>query len=208
MKIGLLGGTFDPIHIGHLIVAEEVRVQLGLDKVLFIPARQSPLKQDRLSSPVEDRLAMVEMAVGSNPFFEVSRIEMERDSPSYTIETVRFLLERSGPGTSIYFLVGLDQAMALPNWKDPLPLMEICQLVFLSRPGWPPLDFESLEQHIPRARERILLIEVPAIGISSTEIRKRVSRGLSIKYLVPEAVEEYVLSNGLYTGASIPQEHF
>lgn len=204
MKIGLLGGTFDPIHIGHLIAAEEVRVQLALDKVLFIPARQSPLKQDRLSSPVEDRLAMVEMAVGSNPFFEVSRIEMERDSPSYTIETVRFLLERSGPGTSIYFLVGLDQAMALPSWKDPLPLMEICRLVFLSRPGWPSLDFESLERHIPRARERILLIEVPAIGISSTEIRKRVSRGFSIKYLVPEAVEEYVLSNGLYTAASIP----
>lgn len=204
MKIGLLGGTFDPIHIGHLIAAEEVRVQLGLDKVLFIPARQSPLKQDRLSSPVEDRLAMVEMAVGSNPFFEVSRIEMERDSPSYTIETVRFLLERSGPGTSIYFLVGLDQAMALPSWKDPLTLMEICRLVFLSRPGWPSLDFESLERHIPRARERILSIEVPAIGISSTEIRKRVSRGFSIKYLVPEAVEKYVLSNGLYTAASIP----
>ncbi|MDP2936254.1 MAG: nicotinate-nucleotide adenylyltransferase [Dehalococcoidia bacterium] len=203
MKIGLLGGTFDPIHIGHLIVAEEVRVQLGLDKVLFIPARQSPLKQDRLSSPVEDRLAMVEMAVASNPFFEVSRIELERDSPSYTIETVRFLLKRSGPGTSIYFLVGLDQAMALPNWKDPLPLMEICRLVFLSRPGWPPLDFESLDRHIPRARERILSIEVPAIGISSTEIRKRVSRGVSIKYLVPEAVEEYIMSHGLYTVASI-----
>lgn len=204
-KLGLLGGTFDPVHQGHLIAAEEVRVQLGLEKVLFIPARQSPLKQDRLSSPVTERLAMVEMAIASNPYFAVSRVEIERDSPSYTIETVRYLLEKEGPGASLYFMVGLDQAASLPRWKDPGPLMEICYLVLMSRPGWTPLDFDFLERYIPQARERILSVQVPAIGISSTEIRRRVSQGLSIKYLVPERVEEYILGHGLYTtAASIP----
>lgn len=203
MKLGLLGGTFDPIHLGHLIAAEDVRVQLGLDRVVFIPARQSPLKQDQLSSSVEHRLAMVEMATASNPYFAVSRVEIERGSPSYTIETVRYLLEKEVPGTAIYFLVGLDQAAALPGWKDPGPLMELCRLVLMSRPGWPAPDFDFLERYIARARERILSVRVPAIDISSTEIRRRASRGLSIRYLVPEAVEEYIMGHRLYTDASI-----
>lgn len=197
-RLGLLGGTFDPVHLGHLIVAEEVRVQLGLEKVLFIPARQSPLKQDRLSSAVEHRLAMVRMAVASNPYFAVSTVEIERGIPSYTIETVRYLLGEAGPGTSLYFLVGRDQAASLPRWKDPGPLSEICQLVFMSRPGWSPLDFAFLESYIPGARQRVTSVEVPAIGISSTDIRRRVRQGLSIRYLVPANVEEYIQSHQLY----------
>lgn len=200
-KLGLLGGTFDPIHLGHLIAAEEVRVQLGLEKVLFLPARQSPLKQDRLASPVEDRLAMVRMAVASNPYFEVSPVEIERGSPSYTVETVRYLLREAGPGARLYFLVGLDQAVALPQWKEPDVLLQICQLVFMSRPGWPSLDFAFLGRYIPGARERIISVEVPAIGISSTEIRRRVGQDLSIRYLVPAAVEEYIRSHQLYLGS-------
>ena len=197
-KIGLLGGTFDPIHHGHLIAAEDVRIQLGLDQVLFIPARQSPLKQDRQSSPVEDRLAMAELAVASNPYFSVSRVELERGLPSYTVETVRYLIEQLGPGVTLYFLAGLDQASQLPRWKDPDALMELCRLVFMSRPGWSPPDFETLETYVPRSRERTMLVEVSVIGISSTEIRRRVAAGVSIKYLVPDAVEEYVLSHRLY----------
>ncbi|MDP2727988.1 MAG: nicotinate-nucleotide adenylyltransferase [Dehalococcoidia bacterium] len=197
-KVGLFGGTFDPIHLGHLIAAENVRVHLGLEEVLFIPARQSPLKQDSLSAPVEDRLAMVEMAVASNPHFVVSLVEIERGSPSYTIETVQYLMQEAGPDTSLYFLVGLDQVASLSSWKDPGPLTEICHLVFMSRPGWSAPDYDVLERYIPSAGERATLVQVPAIGISSTEIRRRVSRGLSIKYLVPEAVEEYILSRGLY----------
>ncbi len=197
-KIGLLGGTFDPIHHGHLIAAEDVRIQLSLDEVLFIPARQSPLKQDRQSSPVEDRLAMAELAVASNPYFGVSRVELERGLPSYTVETVRYLIEQLGPGVILYFMVGLDQAAQLPRWKDPDALMDICRLVFMSRPGWSPPDFETLEAYIPRSRERTMLVKVSAIGISSTEIRRRVATGISIKYMVPEAVEEYILSHRLY----------
>lgn len=198
-KIGLLGGTFDPIHLGHLIAAEDVRTQLGLDQVLFIPARQSPLKQDRQSSPVEDRLAMAELAVASNPYFCVSRVELEMGMPSYTVETVRYLIEQLGPGVVLYFMVGLDQAAQLPRWKDPDALMDLCRLVFMTRPGWSRPDFQTLEAYIPRSRERAMLVEVPAIGISSTEIRRRAAEGLSIKYLVPEAVEEYILSHRLYT---------
>ncbi|MDP2662854.1 MAG: nicotinate-nucleotide adenylyltransferase [Dehalococcoidia bacterium] len=197
-RVGLLGGTFDPVHLGHLIVAEDVRVQLGLDQVLFLPARQSPLKQDRQCSPVDDRLAMTELAVASNPYFAVSRVELERGLPSYTVETVQYLLEQLGPGAVLYFMVGLDQAAQLPRWKDPDVLLDLCQLVFMTRPGWQPLDYEMLETYIPRSRERTIVVTVPAIGISSTEIRRRVSQGLSIRYLVPEAVEEYVLGRGLY----------
>lgn len=197
-KLGLLGGTFDPVHLGHLIAAEDVRVQLGLAKVLFVPAKQSPMKQDRTPSSVEHRLAMVELAIGSNPYFSVSRVEVERGIPSYTIETVRYLLEEEGPDASLHFLVGLDQAVALPQWKDPGPLMEMCQLVFMTRPGWSPPDYDFLQRYIPRARERILLAQVPAIDISSTEIRRRVGQGISVKYLVPEAVEEYILRHDLY----------
>lgn len=198
LKIGLLGGTFDPIHLGHLIVAEDVRVKLGLDRVLFIPARQSPLKQDRRCSLVEDRIAMAELAVASNPYFTVSRVEVERGMPSYTVETVRYLIQELGPGVALYFMVGLDQAAQLPRWKDPGALMDLCTLVFMSRPGWKPPDFGTLEKYIPRSQERTSLVEVPGIGISSTEIRRRASLGQSIKYLVPEPVEEYILRHNLY----------
>lgn len=197
-RIGLLGGTFDPIHLGHLIAAENARVQLGLEQVLFVPARQSPLKQDRRSSPVEHRLAMVEIAIADNPYFVASRLELERGSPSYTVETVRYVLDQEGPDTCLYFLVGLDQAAALPQWKDPASIIDLCKLVFVTRPSWPPPDYELMERYITRSRERTMLIEVPAIGISSTEIRRRVSEGVSIKYLVPERVEEYIRRHGLY----------
>ncbi|MDO8692170.1 MAG: nicotinate-nucleotide adenylyltransferase [Dehalococcoidia bacterium] len=197
-RVGLLGGTFDPVHLGHLIVAEDVRVQLGLDQVLFIPARQSPLKRDRQCSPVEDRLAMTELAVVSNPYFSVSSVELERGLPSYTVETVQYLLELLGPGAALYFMVGLDQASQLPSWKDPDVLLDLCQLVFMTRPGWKALDYEILETYFPRSRERTMVVTAPAIGISSTEIRRRVSQGLSIRYLVPEQVEEYILRRRLY----------
>ncbi len=197
-RVGLLGGTFDPVHLGHLIVAEDVRVQLSLDQVLFIPARQSPLKQDRQCSPVEDRLAMTELAVASNAHFAVSAVELERDLPSYTVETVQYLLEQLGKGATLYFMVGLDQAAQLPRWKDPDVLMDLCQLVFMTRPGWQPLDYETLETYIPRSRERTMVVTVPAIGISSTEIRRRAGQGHSIKYLVPEPVEEYILRHRMY----------
>lgn len=197
-RIGLLGGTFDPIHLGHLIAAEDVRAQLGLDQVLFVPARQSPLKMDRLPSPIEDRLAMTELAVASNPYFGVSRVELEMGLPSYTVETVRYLIEELGAGTSLYFMVGLDQAAQLARWKDPDALTELCHLVFMTRPGWEPPDYDVLGSFIPRSRERTMLVEVVAIGISSTEIRRRAASGLSIKYLVPEAVEEYIHRQRLY----------
>lgn len=197
-KVGLLGGTFDPVHLGHLIVAEDVRLQLELDKVLFIPARQSPLKQDRRCSSVEDRLAMADLAVASNPYFSVSRVELEQGTPSYTVETVRYLIEQFGPEVVLYFMVGLDQAAQLPRWRDPDALMDLCQLVFMSRPGCSPPDFKVLETYIPHSRERAVLLEVTPIGISSTEIRRRAAQGLSIKYLVPEAVEEYILRHRLY----------
>jgi nicotinate-nucleotide adenylyltransferase len=199
-KIGVLGGTFDPIHLGHLIVAEDIREKLGLREVLFIPAGQPwlKLKEEKHVTPAEHRLAMVRLAVDSNPYFKVSTMEIDRSGPSYSIDTVLELKAKLGAGSEIYFLVGPDALAKLPEWKDPARLLEACHVVGIGRPGHAETDLRQLERSIPGASQRIMSVDVHQINISSTDIRKRVARGLSILHLVPEVVEKYIAEHKLY----------
>lgn len=199
-KIGVLGGTFDPIHSGHLIVAEVVRQKLGLSEVLFIPAGRPwlKLKDKKPISPAKHRLAMVKLAIASTPYFKVSTIEIDRPGLSYSIDTILELKTKLGAKAEIYFIVGPDALAELPLWKDPGRLVKVCQVVGIGRPRHTQVDLRKLERSIPGASKRIMLLDVPQIDISSSEIRKRVAEGLSIRYLVPEAVEKYIVRHGLY----------
>jgi nicotinate-nucleotide adenylyltransferase len=199
-KIGVLGGTFDPIHLGHLIVAEDIRQKLGLGEVLFVPAGRPwlKLKEEKPISAAEHRLAMVRLAVASNPYFKVSTLEIDRPGLSYSIDTILELKAKLGAGAGIYFIVGPDALAELHRWKDPARLVEICQVVGIGRPGHAQTDLHTLESSIPGVSQRIMLVDVPQIDISATEIRKRAAQGFSIRYLVPEAVEKYIAEHKLY----------
>jgi nicotinate-nucleotide adenylyltransferase len=198
MKEGILGGTFDPIHIGHLIIAEEVRLRLELDEVLFIPAGEPWLKSERTLSSGEHRLEMVKLAIGTNPYFKPCTIELERPGPSYSVDTVSALRGELSSEVQLYFVVGFDSLAELPLWKEPERLVSLCHIVAVRRPGFE-LDWHHLEQAIPGLSSQVMIMDVPQIEISSTEIRQRVRNGTSIRYLVPEAVERYMLEQGLYT---------
>lgn len=199
-KIGVLGGTFDPIHLGHLIVAEDIRQKLGLGEVLFVPAGRPwlKLKEEKPISAAEHRLAMVRLAVASNPYFKVSTLEIDRPGLSYSIDTVLELKAKLGAKAEIYFIVGPDALAELPRWKDPGRLVEVCQVVGIGRPGHAQTDLHILESSIPGVAQRIMLMDVPQMDISATEIRRRVAQRLSIRYLVPEAVEKYIAEHKLY----------
>jgi nicotinate-nucleotide adenylyltransferase len=197
-RVGVLGGTFDPVHMGHLIIAEELRERLELREVLFIPAGQPWIKEGKDVSAVEHRLEMVILATASNPYLNVSTIEMERPGPTYSVDTIVELKAGLGAGVRIYFIVGFDALEELRMWKEPRRLVEMCQVVAVRRPGHSKFDLRSLEPAIPGASERIMIVDVPQIEISSTDIRRRVARRLSIKYLVPDEVETYIAANKLY----------
>ena len=198
-KIGVLGGTFDPVHLGHLIVAEEVRLKLGLQEVLLMPAGQPWLKEGEAISPAEHRLEMAVLATASNPYINVSTVEIERSGATYTVETVVEMRAGLGASAKLFFIVGFDTLAELHRWKDARRLVELCQVVAVPRPGYGKIDLRSLEPEIPEASQRIKKVEVPQIDISATEIRRRIAAGQSVRYLVPEAVEEYIAANDLYT---------
>jgi len=195
-KIGVLGGTFDPVHNGHLAVAEEVRTSLKLSRVVFVPAARPWLKTD--ISPVEHRLEMVRLAIAGRSYFELSMVDVQRPGLSYTIDTLADLKSRFGASSELYFILGWGSLAELPRWREPSRLIQMCRLVAVPRPGYPPPDLKSLEAAIPGISERLVLLDKPEIDISATEIRKKVSRGESITGLVPEAVEEYIREHGLY----------
>ena len=199
-KIGVLGGTFDPVHLGHLIVAEDLREKLGLREVLFIPAGRPwlKMKEEKTVSAPEHRLAMVRLAVALNHYFKVSTMEINRPGISYSIDTVLEMKSELGAQTEIYFIVGPDALAELPKWKEPARLVEICRVVGIGRPGYTKANLRKLERSIPGASRRIMMVDVPQIDISSTEIRERIACGLSIRYLVPEAVEKYIAEHKLY----------
>ena len=199
-KIGVLGGTFDPIHLGHLIVAEDIRQKLGLGEVLFVPAGRPwlKLKEEKPISAAEHRLAMVRLAIASNPCFKVSTMEIDRPGLSYSIDTVLELKAKLGAKAGIYFILGPDALAELPMWKAPARLVEICQVVGIGRPGYAEANLRKLESSIPGVSRRIMLVDVPQIDISSTDVRRRVAQRLSIRYLVPEGVEKYIAEHRLY----------
>ena len=194
-----MGGTFDPIHFGHLVTAEASRAAFGLEQVVFIPSGNPPHKQDRTVTPAEHRYLMTVLATSTNPYFRVSRTEIDRVGPSYTVDTIEELRGLVGPDTLIYFITGADAVMELMTWNRPQDILAQCELIAATRPGYPPADFQRLRQAIPQvSAARVHTIEVPALAISSSDIRRRVESGEPIKYLVPETVEQYILKSSLY----------
>ena len=198
MKLGVFGGTFDPVHAGHLIVAEEARERLGLDRVLFVPAGQPWFKTEQPVRAAHHRMAMVEAAVADNPFFEVSDMEMTREGPSYSVDTLAELRGRPGNGPELYVLLGVDVLEEIDRWHEPARVFELAKVVGLSRPGSQSFAVGTLEAIKAGASREVILMEGPLIGISGTDIRERVSLGRSIKYRVPGAVEAYIFKHGIY----------
>lgn len=197
-RIGVFGGTFDPIHHGHLAMAEECRTALALDMVLFLPAGQPPHKRGGLVSPAADRVAMVELAIASNQFFRLSRVDVDRTGPSYTVGALEQLRLEWGMEARFWFLMGADSLADVLTWRDPARLIELARVVAVNRPDAPKPDPSRLEGKLPGATERVDVVEMPAMAISGTDLRARVKAGRPIKYQVPEAVEVYVTERRLY----------
>ena len=197
MKIGVLGGTFDPIHRGHIMVAEEVKARLNLAEVLFVPTAQTPLKEESPISAVEHRVQMVRLTIADYPYFKLSDMEINRAGLSYTIDTIIELRDRYA-GDELFFILGWDSLAQLARWKEPSRLVQMCHLVAVPRPGYSLPDLNSLEASIPGLSRSLIVLDKPEIDISATEIRERVARGLSIRHLVPEPVDEYIRQHKLY----------
>jgi nicotinate-nucleotide adenylyltransferase len=193
--IGILGGTFDPIHYGHLAIAEEVRVALRLDRVLIIPAGEQPLKIGKRMAPPEHRLAMARLACADNPLFEVSSIEVDRPGPSYTHVTLQLLHDQGLD--NLYLILGADALADLPRWHETPRILTLARIVVVSRPG-ASVDLSVLSQIFPALPERLILIEGPRLDISSTDLRQRVAQGRPIRYQTPDAVVAYIEAHGLY----------
>ncbi len=198
MRVGVLGGTFDPVHLGHLIIAQEARDKLALDKVMFIPAGQPWLKEDTDISPAPKRLEMLELALQSNETLCVDTQELDRPGSSYTVDTISQMRERLGPRTDIYFIIGMDALEELNRWKNPEQLAQLCYFAAMKRLGHTRLDLKELEKAVPGISERVCFMDNPQVDISSSDIRRRVREALPISYLVPKEVEAYISENGLY----------
>ncbi|RLC92910.1 MAG: nicotinic acid mononucleotide adenylyltransferase [Chloroflexi bacterium] len=198
--IAVFGGTFDPIHQGHLAVAKDVKARLGFQEVVFVPAGDPWLKADREVTAAEHRLEMVRLAVDGNPGFGVSTIEIDRPGPSYTVDTMEQLRRELGPGARLAFVLGADALAGLDAWKEPQRLIQLCCLVAFARPGFPLPALEPLEAAIPGLSRRVTFVEVSQVDVSASDIRRRVAKGLPIRGMVPEAVERYILEHRLYKG--------
>ncbi len=192
MKKGIMGGTFDPIHLGHLVTAEAVRDYVQLDEVVVVPSARPPHKVGQVITSPEHRYLMVVLATITNPYFRVSRVELERVGPSYAVDTLRYFREFWGDESEIYFITGADAFAQISSWNNPEELFRLCTFVAATRPGYKMVSMEE------KYRQKVKMIEVSALAIASSEIRRRVKKGESIKYLVPEAVENYIKKNGLY----------
>ncbi len=199
LNVGLMGGTFDPIHMGHLVTAEEARQQFDLDYVVFVPTGIPPHKDEKTVSLPEHRYLMTSLAVMSNPSFFVSRLEIDHEAPTYTIDTVRHFACGKEAGLEIFFITGADAILEIFTWKDYEELLRLCTFIAVSRPGYS-LDrfYESLDLSCPEMRHKVHLLEIPALAVSSTFIRERVTLSKTIKYLTPEPVEQYIRKHGLY----------
>ena len=205
MNIGVLGGTFDPIHIGHLKVAEEAIARLDLPRILFIPAGQPWLKLNNANaiSPVAHRLEMVRLAISSNPRFKLSTLEIVRPGNTYTVDTIAQLQSQIGASDEIFFILGWDNLMQLPQWHQPQRLIEICRLVAVPRVDFPIPDLPALERELPGVKERVILFDRPRIDINASEIRRRAAQGKSISDFVPALVEKYIKEHHLYTPTKV-----
>jgi nicotinate-nucleotide adenylyltransferase len=198
MKLGILGGTFDPIHLGHLMVAEAAWETLPLQQVLFVPAGDPPLKEHVLKTPAHHRRAMVELAIATNPHFELSLVDLERPGPHYSTDTVRLIRRQYKlPAEDCFFIIGGDSLADLPAWHNPKELVDLCRLAASHRPGYQP-DTTHLEEAIPGLQARLDWVEMPALDLAASQIRDRVRAGQSIRYQVLDSVREYIDQFGLY----------
>jgi nicotinate-nucleotide adenylyltransferase len=189
-----MGGTFDPIHHGHLLTAEEAAVQFRLDEVVFVPTGHPWMKEQRQVSAPEHRYLMTVIATASNPRFSVSRIEVDREGPTYTVDTLRELKDQRGD-VDLFFVTGADAVLEIFQWKDPEDILELAHFIAATRPGY---DLARFEAETPTRHPNVSVMNIPALAISSTDIRQRVQEGRPIRYLVPEGVESYIEKAGLY----------
>jgi nicotinate-nucleotide adenylyltransferase len=192
-----MGGTFDPIHYGHLVAAEEALVQFNLDRVVFMPTGEPARKLQRQVTPAEHRYLMTVIATASNPDFEVSRLEVDRPGLTYTVDTMMELRDVHGPETELFFITGADAVLEIMTWKDSQSLADVCTLIAATRPGY---DLSRFAQQPGAGALRVELMEVPALAISSTDIRTRIAARRPVRYLLPESVSMYVSKNHLYEG--------
>jgi len=208
MKIGILGGTFDPIHVGHLMIAETVRDEMGLDRVLFIPAATPPHKHGQAITAAEHRLEMVRLAVEGNRAFEACDVEVRRGGVSYSIETLKELKENMGAGTRFFLIIGADSVRELATWKDIDELARLSEFVVAARPGFRIEDLLSRDFGLARETRASVLrhfVDAVRVDVSSTELRARFSDGKVVRYMLPDAVERYIRAKGLYgTKTSTP----
>ena len=209
-RIGVIGGTFDPVHYGHLVIAEEVRDALELEKIVFVPTGLPPHKPDRVVTAPEHRVAMLELAIADNPHFSLSRVDVDRAGPSYSVETLRLLRlqweAEAAPAerVAIYFVIGWDSLEYLLTWHDPGGLLEyLDHLVAVKRPRYneDQVYLDAIEARLPGLKQRLLVVPAPQLDISSTDLRERVAQGRPIKYQLPESVEQYIVQYGLYRDA-------
>ncbi len=200
-RVGVMGGTFDPIHHGHLVAASEVQAWFDLDEVVFVPTGDPWQKSDRTVSPAEHRYLMTVIATAANPRFTVSRVDIDRGGPTYTKDTLRDLHERL-PDTELYFITGADALADIFTWRDAAQLFELAQFVGCTRPGYE-MDPATLEG-IPT--ERVTLVEIPALAISSTDCRERAAAGEPVWYLVPDGVVQYIAKHRLYRPHPSPHD--
>ena len=198
MNIGVMGGTFDPIHMGHLIIAEEARTRINLAETLFVPAGLPWLKMERTISAAEHRVEMVRLAIADKPYFKLSTVDIERAGPSYTVDTIADLQGQIGAEDELFLILGWDSLAELPQWHEPSRLIEMCRLVVVPRPGYPRPKLGSLKASIPDISQRVMLLEGPEIDISASNIRGRLAKGLSVHHLVPEPVNRYIKEHRLY----------
>jgi nicotinate-nucleotide adenylyltransferase len=200
-RIGVLGGTFDPVHFGHLVVAEEVFATLQLTEMVFVPTGLPPHKTNEEITAAEHRLAMLELAIDSNPHFTISSVDLDRPGPSYTVDTLRLLREQWGDTTAIYFVIGGDSLEDLLSWHNPTGILkQLTHLVAVRRPGYNESEayYEWLEARLPGIKQRLLIVDAPQFDISATDLRERVAQRRPIKYQTPESVESYIIQYSLY----------
>lgn len=205
-RYGILGGTFDPPHLAHLIVAQEARARLELDRVYFVPTGQPPHKRGHVISSAADRRTMVERAIATDSRFALSTVELDREGPSYTVETLRQLRAAWGPLAALYLIVGWDMLLDLPDWYDPAGVVaEATHLVAVHRPGSDPDpdQIDRVRAALPDLPTKLIVLPVPQLAISASELRTRVASSLPIRYYVPDSVAQYIADCGLYRPGSV-----
>lgn len=199
-RIGILGGTFDPPHLGHLLIAETARVALDLDTVMFLPAGEPWLKSGQRITPAHHRLKMVQLAVADNPDFCVSDCEIRRTGATYTVDTLRQLRRGFAPDTELYFILGSDVLDQFHRWKEPEAILALCRLAVIERPGGPEDGIAVLRENFPGALDAGAVVPVsgPRVDFSASELRRVLAAGLSTRYQIPDVVAQYIAENGLY----------